>query len=197
MLNCFSGGLLKSVSHVVLEKTGAIPHHTSAIPHHSSAIPHHSEGRSLQWNKTWRQSPSLQGHVVVCLAVVCLRMVFTEQFLLYFPGDKYGLLKSSHGRVLYGTIENYQQAFALANVMLPEEWCSLRVSGHLNKQEEAGYEQRVAASGFSALLWDRQPPFSRSSLGIWLIHGQNAAFPFPDSGCQTNTTLCCAMCPYW
>nr|XP_021137241.1 protein FAM169B isoform X4 [Columba livia] len=61
----YQGGLLKSVSHVVLEKTGAIPHHTSAIPHHSSAIPHHSEGRSLQWNKTWRQSPSLRGRVVV------------------------------------------------------------------------------------------------------------------------------------
>lgn len=31
---------------------------------------------------------------------------------------------------------------------------------------------------------------SRSAgLGIWLIHGQNAAFPFADSRCQTNATL--------
>lgn len=30
--------------------------------------------------------------------------------------------------MLYRTIENYQQAFSLANVMLPEEWCSLQLS---------------------------------------------------------------------
>lgn len=30
--------------------------------------------------------------------------------------------------MLYRTVENYQQAFALANVMLPEEWCSFQVS---------------------------------------------------------------------